>query len=79
MSEWGVDAKAFNTCKGIVIIIGEAEEGGVSFGLYNMHGSSVSRIQTYPEIYTHACLLVSNPFSYTHKTTLLDKPTVLVQ
>jgi hypothetical protein len=34
----GADAKAFNTCKGIVIISGVAEEG-VSFGLYNMHSS----------------------------------------
>jgi len=31
----------------------------------------------YPDIYTHACFLVSDPSSCTH--TLLDKPTMLVQ
>jgi hypothetical protein len=59
VSEREVDAKAFNTCKGIAIIIGGEWGGRVSFGLYNMHGSRVSRVQTYPEIYTHACFLVS--------------------
>lgn len=29
----GVDAKAFNTCKGIVIIIGETEERGVLWAI----------------------------------------------
>jgi hypothetical protein len=83
VSEREVNAKAFSACKGVVIIIGGGE--GV-FGLYSIYGSYVSPIQTYrptyPEIYTHACFLAATPTprpTKTRKTTILDKPTMLVQ
>lgn len=84
MSEREVDSKAFNTCKGEVIII------GVSLRGWGVRGPLVYRACMlaiflayepiiYTEIYTHACFLACAPSFCTHKTTLLDKPTMLVQ
>jgi len=66
-----VVAKAFNTCKGEVIIIGVSLKGwgGGCPLVYTPRMLAIFLSYEpiiYPDIYTHACFLVSDPSSCTH-------------